>query len=443
MIGIIGIIASLALLIWLSYKNLSTFYVAIICAVIVIFTNGMDFTQAMVEVYMPGVASFVSGYFGMILCGAILAKLYEESGAAVSIARTIMKAIIRPDTKPATKQTLAILILVAAGGLMSYGGIHVTVLLFTLYPLALSMCEEADIPKRHIIGILMGATCTFAMTGAGSPQMPNVVPLNTLGTPSTAGMVATIIGAIVEIVVMTVVINILINRDRAKGLHFAYGDTDTKFDESRAVPNFVISLLPLVIIFVLFNIVGLNIVVAELISLPIAVALFWKQLSVGRNITDVCELLNGGAHSCAVGLLTISSVMGYASVVKATTGFTLFVETLLSLELNPYVKLVLGIAILCAITGAASTGILLVLPEVAGVFIGQYGLSAAAVHRISAFSSSMLDSLPNCGCYLMATQRAGLKVKESYPTTFIGTVFATTCGTIAVTIVCALFPWLP
>ena len=55
----------------------------------------------------------------------------------------------------------------------------------------------------------------------------------------------------------------------------------------------------------------------------------------------------------------------------------------------------------------------------------------------------MLDSLPNCGCFLMASQRACLKVKDSYPTTFVSTVFATTCGTIAVTIVCSLLPNLP
>lgn len=443
MIGIIGIVLSLAVLIFLSYKNLSVFYVAIACTIIVIFTNSMDFTAAIVDVYMPGVASFVSGYFGMILCGAILAKLYEESGAAISIARTIMNAITRPGMKASTKQTFVILILIAAGALMSYGGIHVTVLIFTLYPLALSMCEEADIPKRHVIGILMGATCTFGMTGAGSPQMPNVVPMNTLGTASTSGIVATIVGALVEIVVMTVIINLMINRDRSRGLHFAYGPTDTKFDESRPMPGFIISLLPLVIIFVLFNIVGLNIVVAEIIGLPVALLLFWTQLKPGRTVAGIFDLVSDGAHSCAVGLLTMGSVMGYASVVKETAGFNQFVEMLLGMELNPYIKLVLGIAILCALTGAASTGILLVLPDVAGVFIGTFGLSPASVHRISAFSSSMLDSLPNCGCFLMASQRACLKVKDSYPTTFVSTVCATTCGTIAVTIVCALLPNLP
>lgn len=443
MIGVIGIVLSLAVLIFLSYKNLSVFYVAIACTIIVVFTNGLDFTSAIVDVYMGGVADFVLGYFGMILCGAILAKLYEESGAAISIARTIMKAVDRPSMKASVKQTFVILIIIVAGALMAYGGIHVTVLIFTLYPLALSMCEEVDIPKRHVVGLLMGATCTFAMTGAGSPQMPNVVPMNTLGTPSTSGIVATIVGAIVEVIVMTIIINLMINRDRAKGIHFEYGPTDIKFDEGRSMPNFIISLLPLIIIFVLFNVVQLNIVVAEIIGLPIALLLFWPQLKPGRTVAGIFDLVTDGAHSCAVGLLTMGSVMGYASVVKETMGFQAFVDLLLGLEISPYIKLILGIAILCALTGASSTGILLVLPDVAGVFIGDFGLAPAAVHRISSFSSSMLDSLPNCGCFLMASQRACLKVKDSYPTTFVSTVFATTCGTIAVTIVCSLLPNLP
>ena len=367
MIGVIGIVLSLAVLIFLSYKNLSVFYVAIACTIIVVFTNGLDFTSAIVDVYMGGVADFVLGYFGMILCGAILAKLYEESGAAISIARTIMKAVDRPGMKASVKQTFVILIIIVAGALMAYGGIHVTVLIFTLYPLALSMCEEVDIPKRHVVGLLMGATCTFAMTGAGSPQMPNVVPMNTLGTPSTSGIVATIVGAIVEVIVMTIIINLMINRDRAKGIHFEYGPTDIKFDEGRSMPNFIISLLPLIIIFVLFNVVQLNIVVAEIIGLPIALLLFWPQLKPGRTVAGIFDLVTDGAHSCAVGLLTMGSVMGYASVVKETMGFQAFVDLLLGLEISPYIKLILGIAILCALTGASSTGILLVLPDVAGV----------------------------------------------------------------------------
>ena len=50
--------------------------------------------------------------------------------------------------------------------------------------------------------------------------------------------------------------------------------------------------------------------------------------------------------------------------------------------------------------------------------------------------------IPLLGAILMLLPMCRMKLKEIYPPMFITTVIATTCGTIAVIVMCALFPGL-
>lgn len=68
--------------------------------------------------------------------------------------------------------------------------------------------------------------------------------------------------------------------------------------------------------------------------------------------------------------------------------------------------------------------------------------AANAIHRIACFAATTLDSMPYSGAILMLLPMCRMKLKEIYPPMFITTVIATTCGTIAVIVMCALFPGL-
>ena len=69
-------------------------------------------------------------------------------------------------------------------------------------------------------------------------------------------------------------------------------------------------------------------------------------------------------------------------------------------------------------------------------------LSVGAIHRIGCFAATTLDSLPYSGAILMLLPLCRMKLREVYPPLFVTTVVATTCGTAAVIITCALFPGL-
>lgn len=80
------------------------------------------------------------------------------------------------------------------------------------------------------------------------------------------------------------------------------------------------------------------------------------------------------------------------------------------------------------------------------LFVGpasmEMGLSVDIIHRVSVFAATTLDSMPYSGSILMLLPMCHMKLKEIYPAMFITTVLATTCGTIAVCLMCFFFPGL-
>jgi hypothetical protein len=50
--------------------------------------------------------------------------------------------------------------------------------------------------------------------------------------------------------------------------------------------------------------------------------------------------------------------------------------------------------------------------------------------------------MPYCGSILMLLPMCRMKLKEVYPSLFITTVVGTTCGTVAVALMCAFCPGL-
>ena len=94
MFSIIGLILSLALIMFLAYKGYSTIITAPIVALLtLIVTTGFDshLMASYTEVYMSGFSSFVKNYFPLFMTGAIFAILMEKANYAKSISHFITK----------------------------------------------------------------------------------------------------------------------------------------------------------------------------------------------------------------------------------------------------------------------------------------------------------------------------------------------------------------
>ena len=264
-----------------------------------------------------------------------------------------------------------------------------------------------------------------------------VAAMTALGTAADVALVPGLVGAAVEVVVIIVLMNIYINKARAKGEHFELHPLDPHYDKNTPRPNFWIALIPLVALFVTFNILKININICVIGSTVLSILLFWKQLKA-KNLR---ELISTGAADSIHMSLTVAAICGFAGVVTNTEAFTTMLNAITGINMSPMLICAVVVAVMCMLTGGSSTGQLISLPLIAPKLL-DLGLNVNAIHRIACFAATTLDSMPYSGAILMLLPMCRMKLKEIYPPMFITTVIATTCGTIAVIVMCALFPGL-
>lgn len=190
---IFGIIFAFVLLAYMCMKGWSVFISAPICAIIVSITSGMNPLTSITDTFLSGTGNYLAQWFGLFMLGALFGKIMEASGAAASIARSVTE-LIGPQN--------AVLAVILATSVMTYGGISLFVVVFVVYPFAVDLFKEADLPKRLLPGcIATGAFSYTAMAIPGSPQNQNIIPTNYFGTDPTA---APVLGCIVAIYILVV-----------------------------------------------------------------------------------------------------------------------------------------------------------------------------------------------------------------------------------------------
>ena len=166
MLGNLGLIAGVTLLIYLALRGINIFIAALVCALVVALTNGMLISQTFLE-FFPfgplGAFTFAGKFFLLFLCGAIFGKVMATSQAAKSIALSITRAL-------GVRHTLLVGMVVCA--LLTYGGVVVFVVVFTMYPLGITLMREANLPKRLWAAATSVGAGTFTMTALpGTPSM--------------------------------------------------------------------------------------------------------------------------------------------------------------------------------------------------------------------------------------------------------------------------------
>ena len=241
-IGIVSIIIAFALLIVLSYKGMSVMYVAPLCALFVALVNGMSLLDAITGPFMGGTTGFISGLLPIFLLSILMGRVYVESGAAVNIARTLMNALAKNASGP-RKQTIAVYICIAVSWIMCFGGIDTFCALFTLFPVMLTICAEANIPRKYLIGLITCGVSTAALT-PGAPLVTNYTPMNILGTSSAAGLIPGLAAVAVMLLGGGIYLSKSIHRSTARGEVFDYGTVAFEPPvEGRKYPPFLFSLL--------------------------------------------------------------------------------------------------------------------------------------------------------------------------------------------------------
>ncbi len=409
MFSLIGLIAGLALLVYLTIRGVELLIAAPLCALFVAATSGIApfptlaaaDAPAFTTAYMGGFVGFIQAWFFMFLLGSLFGKVMEASGAADSVASWIVR---RTGAKHAP------LAIVLACAVLTYGGVSLFVVAFSVFPMALSLFKVANLPRRFIPAALAFGSVTFTMTSAGSPEIQNWIPIKYLGTTPYAAAEVSLIVAVSMALGGYVWLRAMIQRAVAGGETFSPREDDPVPSTTRELPALWRSAIPLLMVLIVSFVwhdslkesalilsLGLGVVSAILLNLP--------QLS-GRY----SEAATAGALGALIAIANTAAVVGFGAVAKLTPGFQAAVAAMTSLPGEPLIGAAIAVSVIAGLTGSASGGQSIALPLIAPHYI-DLGVEPESLHRVVSISSGALDSLPHNG-YVVTTLR-GI-CKESY-----------------------------
>lgn len=413
--GVLGVFLGLFILMYLTYKGWHMGVVTLVSAIVVILFNGMDLWTGLSVGYATAFKNFAGTWFLMFLLGAVFGKVMEESGAAASISNFVVKKL--------GKKNIVLIVLITTA-ILAYGGISVFVIMFTMYPICMALFKEADIPKKLFPAMSIAMAGTISMTFLpGAPSVPNLVPTEVLGTNIYAAPAIGIISGICVFILEYLFFNKMIKRAAERGEHFIPAVDDVIVDinneeEMAKLPSVGKSFTPIITLivsaFILMKIISpanYAVIAAMGISSIVGIALFYDKFNVKVSV-------HAGMNNGLNALMVTSTIMGFGGVVTSSPAFKTFTGWILSLEMNPILFAVLGINVICAITGSASGGITIFWNTLSEYMIST-GINTQVLHRITCIACSGLDAMPHSSGIVLANNVGKTEMKDSYIYMFI------------------------
>ncbi len=439
-------LAALAFLITVAYRGFSVILFAPVAALLAVaLTDPSHVLPFFSGVYMDKLVGFIKLYFPVFVLGATFGKLIELSGFSKSIIKAVIQVV------GAGKAMLSIVLVCA---LLTYGGVSLFVVAFSVYPFAAELFRQADIPKRLIPGTIALGAFTFTMDALpGSPQIQNIIPTTFFKTTTWAAPTLGVIGAAF---VLTVGLFYL-ERQRRKAVRAGEGygtslvNEPASFDEQ--LPHAAIALLPLLAVGVLnrlftvaianhygktFTIPGMPGVEPLDISKLNAVWAVEGALLVGIlmvvafSFRTIRSKFNAGMNVAIGGALlatmNTASEYGFGAVIAALPGFKAVTAGMANAIGDPLVNQAVTITTLAGMTGSASGGMSIALASMADTYLAramELGIPVEVLHRVASMASGGMDTLPHNGAVITLLAVTGLTHRESYKDIFAMTLIKT------------------
>lgn len=435
MIGVIGIVLSLFLLMYLAYRGINVLVLAPLLALFaVLFAGDLPLLATYTQIFMYKLGDYLIKFFPIFMLGAIFGKLMEDCGAA----RTIAHWVVRN-----TGKDQALLAIVLACAILTYGGVSLFVVAFAVYPIGNALLREAGIPKRLIPGAIALGSFTFTMTALpGTPAIQNNIPNPFFGTDGFAAPGLGVIAALIMFGLGTWWLNHRAAVARARGE--GYGDHPVEnaaaLAEGRAdLPPLWMALLPIVLV------VGLNYLFTKVV-IPGLDTSYLADPKYGKTTIDALrgnwsliaaltlsclvliainlnrwanlrESVNAGTMGSLLPIFNTASEVGYGSVISSLPAFTIVRDAVLSIPGNPLISLAVAVNALAGITGSASGGMSIALQTLGAEYLrlgGAAGIDPELLHRVTTISSGGFDSLPHNGAVITLLAICRLTHRQSY-----------------------------
>jgi len=450
---LIGILVALALLIALAFRGFTLLLAAPLAALVAAAFSSEPLLAKWTLTFMQGAANFVRNFFPLFLLGGVFGKLMDDSGAALSIARTITQKL---------GQSRAILAVVLACAVLTFGGVSLFVVAFAVYPVAQALFKEAQVPHRLIPPAIALGAFTFTMTALpGTPAIQNAIPMAYFGTTLFA---APGLGALASAIMLGFGLWWLQSVGaRARGAGEGYDvnspvQADAQFVRERAasgdnfdpaelphgqrspdLPTFLPSVVPILIVLVVNLIMSFwflpradtsfldearfggtslsavsgpwSVVTALAVASIVLVALHWKRLA------ELRKSLDAGANASVLPALNTASLVGFGAVVAALPAFAVVRDGFLAVPGGPLVSIAVAANVMGGITGSASGGLIIALNALGETYAqlaAAAGIDAELMHRVASISSGALAMLPHNGAVVTLLAICGATQRGSY-----------------------------
>lgn len=406
-VGIGGIIAALVFLTFAVYKGWSILYSSILSVIIIALTNGLNLYEALTVNYVSSFTSYAASYFILFCEGAMLGKLYDVSGAAWKIGKTVVD-------KCGTRFALIGYIAVAA--ILEYGGISTFVICFVLLPLAKPIFRETRTPWYMWPAITIVPIIGPELMTPGGLQSHNIIPTQILNTPLTA---APLMGAVFTVVYFAVCgVYFVWELRRAQKVEWKRNSLPPADESDNAIgnenaPNMVSAILPILAGVLLINFAKLPPIYGLGISVALCIVLFWRSIPREKMVPT----LNEGFANGVMPLIMVTAVVGIAQVVAQTSAFETVRQQLLAFSSSSKIATglsVVGITnIMALICGSASGAIAMTLEMFSKAWMAA-GLDPEWIHRVVVTASGGFDTVPWNSFVVLILTMGKLDHKRAY-----------------------------
>lgn len=453
--GLVGIILALALLVGLAFRGWSILLLAPLAALLAAAFAGEPLLAHWTQTFMGSASGFLAQFFPLFLLGALFGKLMEDSGSVSAIAQWM---IARLGTQR------AMLAVVLAGAVVTYGGVSLFVAFFVLAPMAEALFRTASIPRRLMPAAIALGTSTFTMSAMpGTPAIQNAIPMPFFGTTPFA---APGLGLLASAIMLGFGLWWLARAAAgARRGNEGFGDeappvradeasllreraaTSCAFDPPEALsaapapkpPPFGLAVMPLAVVIavnLLMSFVVLPRMDTGFLAQPrwgetslqavagvwsVAVALTAAILVLlgvsGRRLPSLRESIDAGANAAVLPAFSVASLVGFGAVIAALPAFALVRDWVVGIEGGPLVSLAVATNILSALTGSASGGLTIALDALGPTYLrlaAEHGIDPGLLHRVAVIGAGTLDSLPHNGAVVTLLAVCGSSHKESY-----------------------------
>jgi H+/gluconate symporter-like permease len=478
----VGILCALVLLIWLAFRGWSVLLLTPLCALVAAAIAGEPLLAHWTQTFMGAGSEFLAQFFPLFLLGALFGKLMEDSGSVQTIASFMTEKL------GAHRAMLAVIL---AGAMVTYGGVSLFVAFFVLAPMAQSLFRAADIPRRLIPAAIILGTSTFTMSALpGTPAIQNAIPMPFFGTTPFA---APGLGIVASLVILAFGLWWLGRAERAaRRAGEGYGPdpnvgsehvADNEFVRERASaarefdpaeihpgyrsdarPPIFWAALPLGIVVSINLLMSLailprldlsylakdqwggtslsavggvwSVVVALAAAVVTVIAVNWSRLPALRQSMDA------GANASVLPAVSVASVVGFGAVVAALPAFSVVSQWLLSIGGGPLVSLAIATNVLAALTGSASGGMTIALDALGATYMrlaAEAGIEPALLHRVTALAAGTLDSLPHNGAVVSLLAVCGSTHRQSYFDMAVVGILGAILGLVAVILLGSAF----